>query len=158
MIYFVQAGETGPIKIGTCRPEHLDGRIRNLQTGCWLTLTVRLAVEPGGRELESRLHSLFSDDWIDREWFYPSEAVLGLIRSGVAVADTEEAFTESTKARLAAGQRVQDALAELGMTITDEPPADSLEGRRKQSKRRRREIKAWLKRMDRAGPEGRRWH
>lgn len=72
-IYFVQAGENGPVKIGyTHMPEK---RLRCMQANHYETLRL-IRVTPGNRYGERRLHLRFSHLWIRGEWFYYSDEML----------------------------------------------------------------------------------
>lgn len=72
-VYFIQAGEGGPIKIGTAID--VARRLLVLQTGNVEPLTLLCDFE-GGPEEERRLHRLFAADHLRGEWFRPSAAVL----------------------------------------------------------------------------------
>lgn len=73
MIYYIQRGEDGPIKIGTSNdPER---RLAELQTGSGEPLRL-LAVIPGDRSLERQIHSALRDHQGIGEWFKPSPAEL----------------------------------------------------------------------------------
>ncbi len=75
-VYFIQAGDDGPIKIGTAVvPEE---RLRGLQTAHHEELRI-LAVVAGGPELEAELHERFQHARIRGEWFRRDEALLLLI-------------------------------------------------------------------------------
>lgn len=70
-IYFIQAGEQGPIKIGYCSSEEgVAGRLVSLQCGNPAKLVVRRIV-PGDRALESELHRRFAQWRLEGEWFAP---------------------------------------------------------------------------------------
>ncbi len=67
-LYFIQAGESGPIKIGLAGdPQH---RLRGLQTAHYESLRL-LAERPGGPELEADLHARFAAGRLSGEWFRP---------------------------------------------------------------------------------------
>ena len=76
VVYFVQAGKSGPIKIGFATD--LTKRIASLQTGCPDDLRL-LAVVDGGREVERRMHNRVAGDRIRGEWFRPTAEVLALV-------------------------------------------------------------------------------
>lgn len=76
MVYFIQAGKDGPIKIGIA--ENPEARRRQMQTGSHETLTL-LAVQDGGAEREAFLHARHADDRIRGEWFASTAAVLASI-------------------------------------------------------------------------------
>lgn len=75
-VYFAQAGENGPIKIGRAASPHL--RLKNLQSGNGERLRL-LAVVPGGKTLESILHVYFGKGRRAGEWFKPTPKLLRLI-------------------------------------------------------------------------------
>jgi hypothetical protein len=72
-VYFIQAGEGGPIKIG-CAVD-VARRLSVLQTGSVEPLKLLCDFEGGPNE-ERRLHRLFAADHLRGEWFRPSAAVL----------------------------------------------------------------------------------
>lgn len=65
-LYFIQAGEDGPIKIGITRNPEV--RLANLQVSHFETLHVR-AICAGGSELETELHAHFASGRLRGEWF-----------------------------------------------------------------------------------------
>lgn len=82
MIYFIQCGEGGPIKIGTtdCAPH---ARMSHFQLGCPYELRLLGAVEGDG-PYESALHELHLADHIRGEWFHPSDALMKTIATALA--------------------------------------------------------------------------
>jgi hypothetical protein len=75
-VYFIQAGEDGPIKIGySARPEN---RLRELQLGNWQDLFLLKKIR-GSSELEATYHSKFADAHIRSEWFHPIAPLTELI-------------------------------------------------------------------------------
>ena len=69
-VYFAQMGAAGPIKIGMAREP--AKRIDTIQSGNPYPLTVLLTVAPAWtstRDLERRLHHLFSNNRMRGEWF-----------------------------------------------------------------------------------------
>lgn len=77
-VYFVQAGESGPIKIGFTE-KSLSNRIRSLQTGCPEVIRV-LGTISGQRETELKLHSRFKQHRKQGEWFDPHPEILEYIQ------------------------------------------------------------------------------
>lgn len=73
-IYYISSAETGRVKIG-----YTDGnprkRLRALQTGSPTKLAI-LAVHPGTRDTERRLHEEFSGDRTHGEWFDLSDDLI----------------------------------------------------------------------------------
>lgn len=76
-VYFIQAGPSGPVKIGTTGD--LKKRLAGLQTSTAADL-VMLGVIPGGREKEAALHTQFQHLRMRGEWFVPDPDLLGFIR------------------------------------------------------------------------------
>jgi len=76
-IYFVQAGESGPIKIGFS-DQDVDGRIATMQTANAETLHLRALIR-ADISLETDLHSVLGEDRMQGEWFRPSARLLELI-------------------------------------------------------------------------------
>ena len=84
MVYFVQSGEGGPIKIGFA--DDVGLRVKGLQVGnpCELRL---LAAVPGGQPLEMQIHHVLRQHCIHGEWFHPHGDVMlfvGLAEAGDA--------------------------------------------------------------------------
>lgn len=65
-VYFIQAGERGPIKIGWA--EVVSTRMAQLQCGSPMKLTLLVAI-PGGAARERDLHRRFADIRVRGEWF-----------------------------------------------------------------------------------------
>jgi hypothetical protein len=72
-VYFIQAGDSGPIKIGTAM-DTLK-RLKQLQTSSAEALVV-LGHREGDEELEEALHERFAEHRLRGEWFRPAEAIL----------------------------------------------------------------------------------
>lgn len=68
-IYFIQAGESGPVKIGWSLNDPF-GRLAFFQTGHWETLRIVREL-PGTVGEERALHSRFAEHQIRNEWFKP---------------------------------------------------------------------------------------
>lgn len=76
-VYFIQAGDSGPVKIGVA--QIVERRLANMQTGAPDKLRI-LAVEPTGDfDREAVLHEQFRDAHIHGEWFQPSVDLLAHI-------------------------------------------------------------------------------
>jgi hypothetical protein len=75
-VYFVQANEGGPIKIGVAID--VRRRLSGLQNGSPMRLHV-LGVVPGDRRLEVELHGRFAADRLHGEWFRETEALFAYI-------------------------------------------------------------------------------
>lgn len=67
-VYFAQAGESGPVKIGWCK-DSPKKRVADLQTGCPVKLNILYVVTRCARNFEGNLHELFSKHRIRGEWF-----------------------------------------------------------------------------------------
>lgn len=78
MIYFVQAGKNGPIKIGQTS-NGVEDRIAQLQSGCPYELKL-LWLYTGDDFTESEIHGRFRQEKIRGEWFRPSQKLLRFIR------------------------------------------------------------------------------
>ena len=78
MIYFVQVGDDGPIKIGIA--EDVKKRISKLQVAHFIELKLRLTID-GDERHESYLHEKFSLHRIRGEWFHPVSQLLEFIKS-----------------------------------------------------------------------------
>lgn len=72
-VYFIQAGNAGPIKIGWALND-VVGRLAVLQIGSWEELRL-LGVIPGSQEDERRLHASFAHARIRGEWFRASKVL-----------------------------------------------------------------------------------
>lgn len=73
LVYFVQAVEGGPIKIGHAKDP--EARLVIMQLGCPIELRL-LAITEGGKARESALHAAFSGLRLHGEWFQPDSALL----------------------------------------------------------------------------------
>lgn len=77
MVYFIQCGEDGPIKIG-----HTNGnvvwRLRQLQHSSPHELRI-LGVHEGDVSVERQLHERFAQDRVRSEWFNPSADLMAHI-------------------------------------------------------------------------------
>lgn len=77
VVYFIQCGPGGPIKIGVAR--NVKKRMAQLQTGQPYTLEL-LATMPGNVTVEQRLHLKLRAHRMSGEWFEPHENVLAEVR------------------------------------------------------------------------------
>lgn len=73
VVYFVQAGEGGPVKIGVSGD--VEARVRSLQVAHAAELKV-IGTRPGTARDEARLHAELAEHRIRGEWFNPTAAVL----------------------------------------------------------------------------------
>lgn len=74
MIYFIQAGRNGPVKIGDS--ELVYDRLAQLQTANPYKLNI-LFVYNGRQYGEFELHDLFKHENIRGEWFRPARDIIG---------------------------------------------------------------------------------
>jgi hypothetical protein len=77
MIYFIQAGESGPIKIGYTEND-IKARVRNIQSSNPTEVKL-LGVMQGNQKVEAGLHIQFCDYLIRGEWYQPPEQLLDYI-------------------------------------------------------------------------------
>jgi len=75
-VYFIQAGDDGPIKIGITK--NVESRRAGLQPGSPIVLSLLCAI-PGTRANERMLHKHFADDRLHGEWFNPHPELLEYI-------------------------------------------------------------------------------
>ncbi|NQT56480.1 MAG: GIY-YIG nuclease family protein [Desulfobacteraceae bacterium] len=80
MIYFIQQGEDGPIKIGYTDDEDAQRRLSQLQTGTHHKLHILTTIE-GNKLYETELHERFEGLKLSGEWFKPSETLLNYIEN-----------------------------------------------------------------------------
>ena len=76
MIYFIQAGENGPIKIGNA--QNPRDRLKDLQVGNHETLRL-IATIPGGPDREREIHRDLEVFCYRGEWFCPNGEVFDYI-------------------------------------------------------------------------------
>jgi hypothetical protein len=102
-VYFIQAGEHGPVKIGLSnKPQR---RIGQLQTGNPDELILRHVV-PGTRDLEGRLHHRFRPALIRGEWFGREYLPVILAFGGGLAEQMVRAYDGSGSAPVVAGTHV----------------------------------------------------
>ncbi len=77
-VYFIQAGDAGPIKIG--KADKPDRRVKQLQIASPYRLHLR-AVCCGDVAAERYLHSVFADHQLEAEWFTATPDLLALVDS-----------------------------------------------------------------------------
>lgn len=78
-VYFVQAGLSGPIKIGIAVDLRL--RLSDLQCSNHEALYVVAIIRDAGRDDEQALHARFRTDWIRGEWFRRSDALVAFVKT-----------------------------------------------------------------------------
>ena len=108
MIYFIQHGKDGPIKIGFTknRPER---RVLELQSGNPFKLTLLHYVD-GDTSVEDLLHHRFRNFKIRGEWFEPSPKLLAHIEKLKAISPIRP------KARAVRKSKLRDWRKQAGMT------------------------------------------
>jgi transcriptional regulator with AAA-type ATPase domain len=79
MIYFIQQGKTGPIKIGYTEND-IAKRLASLQVASAEKLTL-LGVIEGGKKQEKLIHKFFHANQMEGEWFKPVPAIQDYILS-----------------------------------------------------------------------------
>mgnify|MGYP001017090111 CR=1 FL=1 len=77
MIYFIQSGDNGPIKIGHTEG-HVVWRLRQIQHSSPYELVI-LGIEEGGHAYEQALHRRFKAHQFRNEWFLPVPDLLKYI-------------------------------------------------------------------------------
>jgi hypothetical protein len=91
VVYFVQAGEDGPVKIGfSSKFSGVRSRIDSIQTGCPWPLVVRRIIPVNGVSSERRLHDEFAQYRLSGEWFDPA----GPVAEAAGVAPTPTPLRE----------------------------------------------------------------
>jgi len=75
VIYFIQQGEDGPIKIGYTNNKDVKQRLQGLQVGNAIKLRVITTIE-GDESYEEALHNKFDKYRLQGEWFEASEELL----------------------------------------------------------------------------------
>ncbi|MES2902705.1 MAG: GIY-YIG nuclease family protein [Pseudomonadota bacterium] len=73
VIYFIQSGDGGPVKIGFA--SNLYARFHQLQSGNPVGLKI-IGARPGDRVMEARYHVRFQKHRLRGEWFEPCAAVI----------------------------------------------------------------------------------
>ena len=91
MIYFIQQGITGPIKIGFTKGTSALSRIKQMQTGNPEELLC-LSTLDGGVPEELSLHLQFHAYRLRGEWFHPSQSILDYIQKHGKPAHTTRAL------------------------------------------------------------------
>lgn len=79
IVYFIQAGEHGPVKIGRTSYEPAS-RLSSLQTGNAIKLTIIGTCDESEEYSEKDLHRLLSMDRIRGEWFFATDQLYDYVR------------------------------------------------------------------------------
>lgn len=82
MIYFIQRGTDGPIKIGFTASDETKMRLTYMQVGCPWPLTERALID-GDEIAEKAMHRKFDYARVRGEWFYPVVEILQFIESSI---------------------------------------------------------------------------
>jgi len=92
MIYFIQQGDVGPIKIGYCQSgRSVFKRLGTLQVGNPERLYLRAVIPEGGTTTERKLHAAFASARLTGEWFRPTPTLLRVIElADLAAADKDD--------------------------------------------------------------------
>lgn len=77
VVYFVQMGDDGPVKIGYTQRDKLKARLSVLQTGSPYPLRLRRLVT-ATRDTERAAHRFFADLRMRGEWFWPDPDLLAV--------------------------------------------------------------------------------
>ena len=97
MIYFIQMGADGPVKIGhSTAPAR---RLSSLQTGCPVQLRL-LSVTDGDEAAERATHERFAGLRIRGEWFSPGDDLLGYAMSFAVLTPAEIEAMEAGEAAI----------------------------------------------------------
>jgi hypothetical protein len=82
LVYFVQAKDGGPVKIGKTSGARLRSRLSALQTSSAESLVIRRLVRADGmHDLEAELHQHLAEYRVRGEWFRDEGAVRDLART-----------------------------------------------------------------------------
>lgn len=93
VVYFIQHGDYGPVKIGwAVDPEQ---RRRELQTGNPERLHIRVLI-PGDRVLEKELHRRFVDWHIQGEWFGGGGQSLAILTFALGLKEERDELVEDS--------------------------------------------------------------
>lgn len=98
-IYFIQAGEAGPVKIGVATNVHV--RIATLQTGHHEELRLLVAIPEQGSNHEAGLHHMFAAHRIRGEWFHPHDDVLAIPRTYAEAARVKREYLAAQQEKAA---------------------------------------------------------
>jgi len=94
MIYFIQSGDNGSIKIG--ETNNINRRLATLQVGTSEKLTL-LGFLDNDLETEKDMHLKFSEYRLRGEWFKPAKELLEYIQNNCKEVNFFQLVSESTK-------------------------------------------------------------
>ena len=115
MIYFIQSGEDGPIKIGYTKFD-VCSRLSNLQTSNPEPLYVLLTL-PGSVEDEHKYQEMFADYRLRGEWYKPMQELLDMIKDNQNKDIDSEAIQEGIDLKCVL-QAVEDRYIKVAMNIS----------------------------------------
>lgn len=123
-VYFIQANEGGPVKIGWS--DNPKRRLNQLQAAHHGTLNL-LAAVPGGRDTEKSIHGRLDDYRVRGEWFEDCEPVREVMAALQEACNLERQASSSANrqngnARIAQLGAIYDAMAAV-KTCADEDEA-----------------------------------
>lgn len=107
MIYFIQAVDGGPVKIGLA--VNMQRRWYELQRTTGKELNV-LGVIDGDIKVEKSLHSRFSQERVDKEWFNPSPEILKFIQESARPFDLNRNFKYRPRRKQYLGETKKDSI------------------------------------------------
>lgn len=114
MIYFLQQGADGPIKIGYTTGS-ISIRKNQIQTSCPEKLTL-LGTMEGDENQERLLHAFFHAHKLHGEWFEPAPMVLNYIFSLIVQMDTTKTLEmQGENANLKA--KIETLMAEVSINL-----------------------------------------
>jgi T5orf172 domain len=100
-VYFAQAGDAGPVKIGVSADRSLIARLQTLQTSNHVRLKL-LRVVAGGKDVEQKIHERFCANRMHGEWFSYDRAMEGNLGfpEWTAIPNVQDVFNPRSKAEL----------------------------------------------------------
>jgi hypothetical protein len=78
-IYFIQAGDDGPIKIGSAKSP--GERLATHQTSNHEELRIVATIPASSRNLERSIHASFAKHHIRGEWYHPAPEIMKIIET-----------------------------------------------------------------------------
>lgn len=127
MIYFIQAGEDGPIKIGYTNG--VEKRLQGLTTSSHKSLRV-LFVMDGDVNKERDLHRLFDFARKKNEWFWPVKSLMAFIESC-------KLLSEVSKSLVTISTEKMELSKFFGLSISEKEELPSVEDAIKHTRRKR---------------------
>lgn len=143
VVYFIQAGADGPIKIGVTGGD-VAKRRNSLQVGHPIRLRVLKTIR-GDVSTEARFHATFATSRLEGEWFLPSPALLEAIASATAEETQPSPTRHDTPATIRRGRAAEQKLAEGRRLVEMRQRGKTIRELREVSGRDVRWIKALLR-------------